>query len=381
MSEVRDPADHIHLFLPGPVETRPEILEAQSKWMIGHRMPECAELIGSVHPKLKRVFATESRVIISASSGTGLWEAATRNCVRERVLHGINGAFSSRWAEVSELNGKQVERIEVEWGKALKPEMFAEALADGGFDAVAFAHNETSAGVLSPLKEIAAAVRAAPGGEDIMILVDAVSGLSGTPLEFDAWDLDVALCSSQKAFALPPGLAFCAVSDRAMARAATVPNRGYYFDFITLDKYLQKNQTPATPAISLLYATDVQLDSMLEEGMDQRFARHLALRDRTVGWARSRGLALFSEPGYESPTVTCIDNTREIDINGLNAFLRARGMILSNGYGALKGKTFRIGHMGDCQLADLEKLLSAMDDYLLETGQFEVPATTPGMGA
>ena len=381
MSDVHDPEGHLHLFLPGPVETRREILDAQARWMIGHRMPECAELIGRVHPKLKRVFRTDSRVIISASSGTGLWEAATRNCVRARVLHGVNGAFSSRWAQVSEANGKEVERLDVAWGEALKPEMFAAALAQGGFDAVAFAHNETSAGVLSPLEEIARAVREAPGGEDIMILVDAVSGMTGTPLDFDAWDLDVALCSSQKAFALPPGLAFAAVSDRAMERAKTVPNRGYYFDFLTLDKYLQKNQTPATPAISLLYAADLQLDAMLGEGMEARFERHVALRDRCVSWALSRGLELFGEPGYESPTVTCIKNTRGIDIDALNAFLRQRGMILSNGYGALKGKTFRIGHMGDCQLSDLDRLLSAVDDYLVETGQFEVPATSPGMGA
>ncbi len=375
MSDVRDLEDHIHLFLPGPVETRPEVLDAQARWMIGHRMPECAELIGRVHEKLQQVFQTKSRVLISASSGTGMWEGASRNCVRESVLHAVNGAFADRWAEVSEANGKRVERVSAPWGTAFRPEQITERLAQGTFDAVAIVHNETSAGVLNPVQEIAAAIRAMPGGKDIMILVDAVSGMSGAQLAFDDWDLDVALCSSQKAFALPPGLAFAAVSDRAMERARSIPNRGYYFDFVTLDRYLQKNQTPATPAISLLYAADVQLDAMLAEGMAARFERHLALRDRCIGWARDRGLELFGEEEYASPTVTCIANTRGIDIGALNAFLREEGMILSNGYGDLKGKTFRIGHMGDCQLGDLDRLLEAVDAFLIQAGLW-TPTTT-----
>jgi aspartate aminotransferase-like enzyme len=197
-----------------------------------------------------------------------------------------------------------------------------------------------------------------------MILIDSVSGLSGARLETDAWDLDVVLTSSQKAFALPAGLALCAVSDRAMAKAATVKNRGYYTDFLDLEKYLLRNQTPATPAISLMYALNQQLDDMLAEGMENRFARHLAMRDRTIAWARGHGFQLFAADGYESPTVTCVDNNLNIDIAALNQHLRQNGMIISNGYGPLKGKNFRIAHMGDTQLEDLEALFAAIDSFL-----------------
>ena len=259
--------------------------------MIGHRMPECADLIGSIHPKLQQVFMTKSRVLINASSGTGMLEAAVRNLVGRKVLNCINGAFSKRQHEIAVANGKACEVVETAWGQAIVPEMVLDKLATGEFDTITMVHNETSTGVTNPIKEIAAAIRSLPNGEDIMIIVDSVSGMAGVRLEFDAWDLDVALTSSQKAFALPAGLAFCAVSDRAMAKAATVPNRGYYFDYLVLDKYLQKNQTPATPAVSLLFALDQQLSDMLEEGMENRFARHLAMRDRTIEWAKSRGFA------------------------------------------------------------------------------------------
>lgn len=328
-------------------------------------MPECTDLIGRIKPKLKKIFMTEQHLLITASSGTGLWEAAVRNTINKKALNCVNGAFSDRWREVTELNGKANEVLEVEWGQPILPQMVAERLAGGEFDAITIVHNETSAGVENPVKEIAEAVRQAPNGDEIMILVDSVSGLSGARLEFDNWDLDVALTSSQKAFALPAGLAFAAVSERALAKAATVPNRGYYFDFITLHKYMERNQTPATPAISLLFALDQQLDDMAVEGLEARFERHLAMRDRTIAWAKSKGFEIFAAPGYESPTVTCIRNNLNVDVGALNQFLRQRGMILSNGYGSkLKNVTFRIAHMGDLHMADMEQLFSAVDEFL-----------------
>ncbi len=361
-SSVR-PDKHVKLFIPGPTEVRPEILDAQAQWMIGHRMPECADLIGRILPKLSQVFFTNQTVLITASSGTGLWEAAVRNCINKKALTCVNGAFASRFSDVVGLNGKDMEILSVPWGQPVLPEQVVERLSTGDFDAVTVVHNETSTGSTSPIKEIAQAIRAMPGGEDIMILVDSVSGLSGARIEMDAWDLDVVLSSSQKAFALPPGLAFCAVSDRAMAKAKTVPARGYYFDFISLAKSIAKNQTPATPAVSLLYALDLQLDNMMAEGMENRFARHLAMRDRTLEWSKSKGFEIFVTPGYESPTVTCLANNLEIDISALNKYLRGHGMIISNGYGDLKGKTLRIAHMGDTQPHEMEELFVAMDGF------------------
>ena len=362
---IRNSNEHIKLFIPGPTEVRPEILDAQTQWMVGHRMPECIDLIGRIEPKLKEVFRTQHRVFIFASSGTGFWEAAIRNTVNKKVLNCVNGAFADRWREVSEANGKPNEVMEEDWGKPIVPDKVAARLSSGEFDAVTVVHNETSTGVINPLREIAEAVRALPNGDEIMILVDSVSGLSGAQCETDDWDLDVVLTSSQKAFALPAGLSMGAVSQRAFEKAKTVPNRGYYFDFITYEKYLLRNQTPATPAISLLFALDRQLDDMLAEGMEARWARHLAMRDMTLSWARDRDLTIFAAAGFESPTVTCVDNRREIDVSALNSFLRNRGMIISNGYGSrLKNKTFRIAHMGDCQPADLEELFANIDDFL-----------------
>ncbi|MFN2124275.1 MAG: pyridoxal-phosphate-dependent aminotransferase family protein [Candidatus Promineifilaceae bacterium] len=332
--------------------------------MIGHRMPECVDLIKSIQEKLPRVFFTEQTVLIIASTGTGLWEAAVRNTINKKALNCVNGAFSDRFRMVTEMNGKANEVLEVPWGQPILPEQVAERLAGGGFDAVTLVHNETSTGVTSPVKEIAEAVRSAPNGDEIMILVDSVSGLSGARIEFDAWDLDVVLSSSQKAFALPPGIAFCAVSDRAMAKAQTVPNRGYYFDFIALAKSMAKFQTPATSPISLLYALNAQLEDMMAEGMENRFRRHLAMRDRTMEWATGHGFSLYAAPGYESPTVTCVNHYLDIDISALNNFLRRKGMIISNGYGQLKGVNFRIAHMGDATTADMEELFAAMDEYL-----------------
>jgi len=328
-------------------------------------MPECTELIGRIEPKLQQVFFTKQRVLINASTGTGFMEAAIRNCVGKKVLNCANGAFSQRMVDITEMCGKENEVLEVEWGEAITPELVAERLASGEFDAVTVAFNETSTGVVSPVKEIAKVVRQAPNGENIIFIVDAVSILGGAKVDLDAWDIDVLITSSQKAFALPAGIAFCGVSERAMKKAETVPNRGFYFDFITLAKYLDKNQTPATSPISLLFALDKQLDHMLDEGLDNRFARHLAMRNRTQEWATSKGFELFPAEGYESPTLTCIKNNLEIDIPSLNDFLRTKGMFLSNGYGAkLKNVTFRIAHMGELQMEDMEELFSAIDQFL-----------------
>lgn len=335
--------------------------------MIGHRMPESSDLMASVEPKLQQVFMTSQPVLIAAATGTGFMEGAVRNTIAKKALNCVNGAFSQRMAEITVANGKASEVYEVEWGQAILPEPVAARLAGGEFDAVTLAHNETSTGVASPVGEIAKAIRALPNGNDIIIIVDAVSSLSGAYLPFDEWDLDVLFTSSQKAFALPPGLAFCAVSQRAMEKAKTVPNRGFYFDFIDMNKFLQKHQTSATTPISLLYAADVQLDRILAEGVEARIARHVAMRDRTIEWVTSKGFQLFAAPGYESTTVTTAVNNLEIDISALNKFLRGRGMIISNGYGNLKGKTFRIAHMGDLQMADLETLFAAMDEFLATT--------------
>lgn len=361
---IRNSTKHLKLFLPGPVEVRPEILDAQANWMIGHRMPECLELIARIKPKLQQVFFTKERVLVQSGTGTGFWEGASRNCVRQKVLHCTSGAFSDKWLMVSNSVGKETAELAFEWGQPVLPDPIVERLATGEFDALAVVLNETSTGITNPIQEIATAVRSLPHGQDITIMVDAVSGLAGCELRFDDWDLDIALCSSQKAFALPPGLAMCAVSERAMEKAKTIPNRGYYWDFIALAKSWDKDQTPNTSPLPLLYALDVQLDDMLAEGMENRFARHLAQRDLVINYFKTRGFELYGHPDYASPVVSNIANTRQIDIGDLNKFLRTRGMIISNGYGSLKNISMRIAHMGDRTPADFEALFAAIDEYL-----------------
>jgi predicted phosphoserine aminotransferase len=354
---------HVRLFIPGPVEVRQEILDAQGRCMIGHRSPEFAELYARLQPKLQQTFYTANPVYIYTSSGTGIWESASRCAVRDdaKILHLTCGAFSERWAEVSRLNGKDVDLIAVEWGQAVKTDQLAEALDHGTYDAVACVMNETSTGVRNPIEEYAEVLKDYP---DTLFLVDVVSAYVGDKIPTDEWGIDVCLTSTQKAFALPPGMALGAVSPAVLERAKQVKNRGYYFDVLVLDKAHQKNNTPSTPPISLMYAADKQLDDILAEGLENRFARHQRMAAMTRAWVREHGFEMFSEEGYYSPTVSTVANTREIDIAALNAFLRERGMVISNGYGKLKGKTFRIAHMGDTQPEDLETLFAAMDAFL-----------------
>lgn len=356
-------SDHTRLVLPGPVEVRPEILQAQTQWMIGHRTKDFVALFERLQSKLRQSFYTQNRVFVLGSSGTGFWEGASRNCVRDdrRVLHLVGGAFSERWAEISTANGKQVDVIEVEWGQAHTPEMVEAALRKQAYDAVCVVHNETSTGVTNPVREIGQVVRAY---DDTLLLVDTVSGFLGIDLRVDDWGIDLALTSSQKAFALPPGIAFAAVSDRVLERAAKIPYRGYYFDFIELEASLKKNNTPSTPPIALMFAADHQLDDIMTEGLENRFARHIAMRDRTQAWALENGFGLFAQEGYRSATVTTISNDGVMDTDAMGRFMLERGFAMDKGYGKIKGKTFRIAHMGDMQPAMLDEVLAGLDDFL-----------------
>ncbi len=359
---------HIKLFNPGPVEVRREILDAQAEWMIGHRGKAFESLYARIQTGLRQVFHTTSRVFVSTSSGSGLWEAAARNCVSDDPARGVLalvcGDFSERWADVFARTGTAVTVLEVPRGQANTAASVAAALQARlvPFDAIAIVHNETSTGVRNPVPEIVNAVRAQ--SPETLILVDAVSSLAGDKIDVDGLRLDVTLTSSQKCFGLPPGLAFAAVSDRALARAATIPNRGYYFDFLELEAFGLKNNTPTTPAISLLRALDRQLADMLAEGLEQRFARHAALAQMTRDWATEMGFGLFAEPGFESQTVTVVANTRNVDVGALNKALAARGLSIADGYGGLKGKTFRIAHMADTTEAEMRELFAAINAHL-----------------
>lgn len=351
-----------HLFIPGPVDVNEEIAAAQTRPMLAHRSAQFEEIFRRAGDNARQIFFTQHRVFISASSGTGFHEAAVRNFVNKSVLVCVNGAFASRWQQVAESNGKETDVIEVDWKQPITPELVREALKKKEYEALLVVHNETSTGLVNPVKEIAAVVHEV--SPSTLVCVDAVSSLAGDKIEMDAWGIDFMLTSAQKALALPPGISLAAANDRAMERAESVPNRGWYFDLVRMEKHRVKDSTPATPAIGLVYALDMQLQRILKEGLEARFARHAAMAELTQKWALERGLDLYAPEGYRSKTVTTIDNTKGIDVSKLNAFLGERGMRIANGYGQLKGKTFRIGHMGELGLSDMEELFAAMDEYL-----------------
>jgi aspartate aminotransferase-like enzyme len=348
------------LFIPGPVEVRPRILEQMARPLIGHRSAEMAELFQRIRTRLRTVFGTRGEVLVGTCSGSGLLEAAVRNLVRERCLALTCGAFSERWAETARACGRQVDVLEAEWGEPNLPEALEARLRSGRYEAVLVVHNESATGLTNPLADLAAAVRRHP---DTLLLVDAVTSLAALPLEVDRLGIDVAVTSSQKALALPPGLAFAAVSERAFERAARMDGKGFVHDFNRMRQSAEKGQTPATPSVSHLYALDLQLDDLLAEGLEARWRRHAALGRRCRQWAAER-FALFPRQGYESDTVTCIRNTREIDVDGFRQEAARRGFAISNGYGKLRQRTFRIGHMGDLTLPELEELLGALDEAL-----------------
>jgi aspartate aminotransferase-like enzyme len=354
------------LFIPGPTDVLPEVMAAQTAPMIGHRSDEFEALFAKVEEQLKALFFTKYRVYIIAASGSALHEASIRNCVRGRVINFVNGAFSQRWHEAAKGCDKQAIRVDIAWNTAVKADVVSQALvqamADGPVDAITIVHNETSTGVTSPIREIAAAVRSI--SPETLVLVDAVSSFAGTEIPVDAWDIDLCLTSSQKALALPPGLAFCSANDRVLERAEQVTGRGWYFDFLNLEKSLKKNTTPSTPAITLMRALSVQLDHIFAEGLPERFARHQQLAHLAQQWALDHGFELAAEQGYRSPTVTNVTNNLQINVEALNRHLAKSEMEISNGYGIYKDKAFRLAHMGEATEDDMQRLFTAMNDFL-----------------
>jgi predicted phosphoserine aminotransferase len=353
-------------FLPGPTEVRPEILQAMLKPMIGHRGKDMEELVSRLQTALKYVFRTERPVYLSASSATGLMEAAVRNGVRRRVLCLVNGAFSERFFKIAAGCGLDADPLEVALGEVNTPGALQRALRRGIYDAVTVVHSETSTGVLNPIAELAEVARAAG---DVVLLVDSVSALAGAQVETDAWGIDFLLTGSQKCFALPPGLAFGVAQPNILERAKTRNDRGIYFDLIEFEKNILKNQTPNTPALSLLYALEAQLQSIQRETIEGRWARHSAMAKRTYRWVdemRGRGvdLEVLAPEAYRSPAVTCIKVPEGMSGSRISSEVKARGYVVASGYGPLKDSTFRIGHMGDHTVDELDELLGVLEEIL-----------------
>src|SRR6266566_2696585 len=272
---------HVKLHIPGPVEVSEKTFRAFCSPMIGHRGQGFKDLYAKIQPQLQQLLSTRQLVYLSTSSAWGVMEGAIRNLVSKKVLNCMCGAFSDKWLDVSKRCGKQAEALQVPWGSPIRAEEVDKKLATGQFDALTLIHNETSTGVMSPLAEIAALKKTYP---------------------------DVLLAGTQKALALPPGMAVFTCSPPALAKAATMPDRGYYFDFVEFQKNAEQNMTPSTPSIGHVYALASKLEDIFAEGLEARYARHRRTNQLTRDWAAHQGFTLFPEKGFESVTLTCINN-------------------------------------------------------------------------
>lgn len=355
---------HKKLFIPGPVEVRDEVLEKMATPMIGHRSKEASELQKSISEKMKKIFYTESEILLSTTSGSGLMEGAIRSCTAKRAAVFSVGAFGKRWYEMAISNNVPADIYEVENGKALNVEDIDKVLATGKYDFIAVTHNETSTGIMNPIEKIGDVVKRYP---EVVFAVDTVSSAVGSKVEVDKCGIDICITSTQKAIGLPPGMAICTFSEKAIKNAEKVKFRGTYLDLLALYKYIKKKdyQYPSTPSISHMYALDYQLDYILnQEGLENRFARHIEMAKIVREWGK-KYFELFPDEKYISNTLTAIKNTRNIDVSKLNKELGIRGFQISNGYGDLKNKTFRIAHMADCTVDDINELLININDILL----------------
>jgi aspartate aminotransferase-like enzyme len=334
--------------------------------MIGHRGQGFKDLYAKIQPQLQQLLSTKQLVYLSTSSAWGVMEGAIRNLVSKKVLNCMCGAFSDKWFDVSKKCGKEAEALQVDWGSPVRAEQVEQKLATGQFDALTLIHNETSTGVMSPLSQIAALTKKFP---DVMFIVDAVSSMTATRLDFDALQIDVLLAGTQNAFALPPGLAVFACSPAALAKAAKMKDRGYYFDFVEFQKNAEQNMTPSTPSIGHVYALASKLEDIFAEGLETRYARHLKLAQNTRDWAAKHGFSLYPEKDFESVSLTCVNNGarpggRTIDVAKFQKLVKDQGFLIDGGYGKFKGTTVRVSNMGDETDQTMSALYAAMDRAL-----------------
>lgn len=330
--------------------------------MIAHRGREMVELLARAEQPLKRLFRTQRRVLIGTCAATGFMELAVRSGVRHRALSLVSGAFGERFAAIVRATGRELVRLDVPWGETVEPDMLRDALKRSDVDAVTLVHSETSTGALAPLEELAAVAREF---DDVVLLVDAVTSLGGSPVETDRWGLDFVLTGSQKALALPPGLAFGVASERMLQRAKTVPERGAYFDVLAFAEAAERHQPTNTPAISQLFALDVQLGRIeTAGGVEVRWQRHEAMRRTVEEWVEDRGGRLgfryLPRDERRSWTVSCLRVPEGLHGRELVQAVRARGWTIGTGYGKLKAETIRIGHMGDHTVEGVQALLDVI---------------------
>jgi aspartate aminotransferase-like enzyme len=353
-------------FLPGPTDVRDEVMAAMLQPMIAHRGSAFEQLFERLQRGLRPIFKTERPVYISSSSATGMMEAAIRCAPPGRVLSLVNGAFSERFAHIASMCARDVDRYDVGWGQIHTIPQLEERLAMRKYSCITVVHSETSTGALNDVRAISDCAHR----HGAACLIDSVSGAGGAELRFDEWKLDYVLTGSQKAFALPPGIAFAVASPDFIDRANGNTARGVYFDLVELDAYARRNQTPSTPALPLFYALEVQLKAMSSEGIEARWGRHKAMAALTQEWIAKisdetgKRLVNIAPLGSQSPTVSTIRLPAELPSETFTPAVAKKGITVGNGYGKLKSSTFRIGHMGDHTLETLDHCLTACSSVL-----------------
>ena len=354
--------DFPKLFIPGPTHVSNEVLDSLKTPQIGHRTPELSILFKEIHDGVQKVLYTKNRIYLVSHAATGLWEAGLINSAQKGVLHTVNGAFSSKWALVSKNCGYEYDVLDYEWGMGTKSEDIDKKLASGKFDVLAMVHNETSTGVRSDLESVASLLK--EKYPDIIWIVDAVSSMAGIKIEVDRLGIDLLISSTQKAWGLPAGFSVCSVSDKLFSKSKEMHNKGYFFDFEVYEKYRLKSQTPTTPSLPHMFGLSKVLGLIDNEGLESRWARHSEMAYHTRDWALRKGQLLFPESGCESETITCIRNERKWDVNKINEALLKKGFRMDRGYGPLRGKAFRIAHMGNVYMEDLLEYLNVFDEVL-----------------
>ena len=338
-----------------------EVLKAMTRPMITHRTKEYKELHAAIVEKVRKALSTDDDVFMVGGSASIFLEATIRNGANSKTLGITNGSFGNRSIEIAEANGKQVEKVQVEWGKAIMPDHLKGKVTKD-VELVHWVSNESSTGVLSDSVSLANEVRSQ--NPDALVMVDAVTSAFASDLKLKDMRPDALVFGTQKALALPPGLAMMVASENLMNKAKTVKNKGFYTDLIKIKKQNDENYALTTPPVSLMYALDFQLDRILKEGMEARYKRHRDMAAMVEGWA-SKYDGVFPEQGYRSSTISVV-NRGELDFTKFHSALKSKGYEISNGYGDVKDVTFRIGHMGDVTLKGLGELLDVMDETMEE---------------
>lgn len=357
------------LFTVGPVYVDEDVLKEMSHQMFSHRSNEYRELHKNLLEKLKKLMKTKNEIFIFTSSSTGVMESIARNLMDENdnALCLSNGAFGERFREIFEYNGKNVKELKKEWGKPILPEEVDEILKnDDKISLVTLIHNETSTGLMNPLKEISKVVKK----YNVLFCVDTVSSMGGAEINVDEYNIDVCFFGTQKCLSVPPSMAIASLSENALNKSKKVKNKGFYFNYEILKKSNDKNETPVTPPIPVMFALTKSLDLIEKETLENRILRHKIISSYVRKRVKEMGFEIFPDENFASQTLTCIEfrkfkeKYKKFDVQDMNKEMKKRGFILASGYGKIKDITFRIGNMGNVTMEDVEEMLDNLEDVI-----------------